>query len=217
MRIVCNLAFIALLAAPALAQKNDWLIVPGQRVGPITEATTRTELDTLFGKENIRDGTFEGGDVPEVATVVWGGDSSTALAITWDRERPAAIHMCVGTEAGPCRWHTASGIRLGMPVRELEKVNGKAFQIAGIGLGQGRVVSWRKGSLEEDTAGCGHLVVRITPQAEAEGQPLSKDESSSMKGLQNEKPVSSSWLVTMGLNPIVSGLTIEFSGAGCGK
>jgi len=217
MRIVCNLAFIALLAAPAFAQKNDWLIVSGRRVGPITATTTRADLDGLFGKENVREGSFGGGDVPEVATVVWGGDSSTALAITWDRERPAAIHTCVGTKTGPCRWHTASGIRVGMPVDELQQVNGKAFQIAGIGFGQGRVVSWRNGSLEEDAAACGHLVVRVAPQAEAEGRPMSKDEASSMKGLQNEKPVSSSWLVTMGLNPIVSGLSMEFSGAGCRK
>lgn len=208
-----------ILASPSVAraQKNDWLIVPGQRVGPITAATTRAELDTLFGKENVHDGSFEGGDVPEAATVVWGGDSSTALAITWDRERPAAIHVCVGTQTGPCRWRTASGIRIGMPIRELEKVNGKSFQIAGLGIGQGKVVSWRKGALEIDTAVCGQLIVGIAPLAGAEGRPLSKNETSSLKQLQRDKPVSSSWLASMDLDPVVSGLTLEFSGPGCGK
>ena len=113
------LALLILFAAPSAAQKNDWLIVPGQRVGPITSTTTRAELDTLFGKENVHDGTFEGGDVPEAATVVWGSDSSTSLAITWDREHPLAIHVCVGTQTGPCRWRTASGIRIGLPLREI--------------------------------------------------------------------------------------------------
>jgi len=211
---------LGLTLAPAKvanAQKNDWLIVPGLRVGPITAATTRAELDTLFGKENVHDGSFEGGDVPEAATVIWGGDSSTALAITWDRERPAAIHVCVGTQTGPCRWRTASGIRIGMPIRELEKVNGKSFQIAGLGIGQGKVVSWRKGALETDSAVCGQLVVRIAPLAEAEGRPLSQNETSTMKQLQGDKPVTSSWVATTDLDPVVSGLTLEFSGPGCGK
>jgi len=211
------LALLVLLAAPVAAQKNDWLIVPGQRVGPITAATTRAGLDTLLGKENVHDGTFEGGDVPEAATMVWGGDSSTALAITWDQERPLAVHACVGTQTGPCRWRTASGIRVGLPIRELEKLNGKAFQVVGIGQEQGKVVSWRHGALEEDPALCGHLLVRLTPIAEVEGRAMSKDEASSIKSLQGDKPVNSNSVALLNLNPIVTGIALEFSGAGCGK
>ena len=37
------------------AQKNDWLIVPGQRVGPVTATTTRADLDAIFGKENVQE------------------------------------------------------------------------------------------------------------------------------------------------------------------
>ena len=44
---------VVLLADLASAQKIDWLIVPGQRVGPITASTTRAELDAMFGKENV--------------------------------------------------------------------------------------------------------------------------------------------------------------------
>lgn len=211
------LGLLVLFAASAPAQKNDWLIVPGQRVGPITVTTTRAELDTQFGRENVRDSTFEGGDVPEAATVVWGGDASTALAITWDRERPLAIHVCVGTQTGPCRWRTASGVRIGLPIRELEKLNGKPFQVAGIGQEQGRVVSWKRGALEEDPAACGHLLVRLTPLAEVEGRTMSKDEASSMKSLQGDKPVNSNSVVVLDLNVIVSGMALEFSGSGCGK
>jgi hypothetical protein len=211
------LAILLLLAAPVAAQKNDWLIVPGQRVGPITAATTRADLDTLFGKENVHDGTFEGGDVPEAATVVWGGDASTALAITWDRERPSTIHVCVGTQTGPCRWRTASGIRVGLPLRELEKLNGKAFQVAGIGQEQGKVASWKRGALEEDPAICGHLLVRLTPMAEIEGRTMSKDEANSMKSLQGDKPANSNSVVLLDLNLIVSRMALEFSGSACGK
>ena len=206
----------ALLAAPAFAQKNDWLIVPGQRVGPITAITTRAQLDTLFGKENVHDGNFEGGDLPEAATVVLADDPSASLAVTWDKERPATIHICFRTQTGPCKWRTASGIRIGLPIRELDGLNGKSFQVAGYAAEeQGAVTSWRHGLLEEDPAACGHLLVRLTPAAMLQDRPLSKDESGFLKQLQGEKPYSSNYLPLLELNPIVSALELQFTGAGC--
>ena len=50
MNLVRWMMAVALLAAPMAAQKNDWLIVPGQRVGPITAAATRAELDALLAR-----------------------------------------------------------------------------------------------------------------------------------------------------------------------
>jgi hypothetical protein len=204
------------LVASASAQKNDWLIVPVQRVGPITAATTRADLDKLFGKENVHDGNLEGSEVPEAATVVYGNDASAALAVTWDKEHVATIHICFATNTGPCKWRTAGGIRIGLPLRELEKLNEKSFQIAGFGSeGQGTVTSWRHGLLEEDPAACGHLMVRLTPEAELEGRPLSKQESSLLKQMQGEKPYSSGSLSVLELDPIVSALELQFTGPGC--
>lgn len=215
-RLLLAVLTCALLSTPAFAEKNDWLIVPGQRVGPITAATTRADLDALFGKENVQEQNLDVNEGPEVATVVFPGDPSAALAITWDRERPATIHICFSTQSGPCRWRTASGIRIGLPVRELQKLNEKAFQVAGYGSdGQGAVMSWRHGQLEEDPAACGHLVVRLTPAAQVEGRPMSKQESGLLKDLQGEKPYSSSNVSLLELNPIVSALTLEFVGPGC--
>ena len=71
------------------------------------------------------------------------------------------------------------------------------------------------GSLEEDPAACGHLVVRLTPEAELEGRPMSKQESSLLKQLQGDKPYSSSTLPLLELNPAVSALELQFIGAGC--
>ncbi len=211
------IALSVLLAGSAAAEKNDWLIVPGERVGPITRATTRAELDELFGKENVRDGSLDRSDLPEAATIVLGSDSSAALAITWDRERPATIHICFGTQSGPCRWRTASGIRIGLPLFELQKLNGKAFQLMGYGFdGEGTVTSWRHGSLDEDPAACGHLVVRLTPAAEVQGSPLSKQESNLLKQTRGDKPYSSSSFAMQELSPIVSALEFQFIGTGCG-
>ena len=210
------IALVVLLVGTAAAQKNDWLVVPGQRVGPITASTTRADLDTLFGKENVRDGSFDSSDVPEAATVVLGNDTSAALAVTWDKERASNIHICFGTQTGPCRWRTASGIRIGLPLMELQKLNGKSFQLMGFGFeGQGVVTSWRHGALEEDPAACGHLLVQLSPAAEVEGRSMSKQESSSLKTLQGDKPYSSATLSLLDLNPVVSAMEMQFTSTGC--
>lgn len=217
MKLTQCLMAVALLTAASAAQKNDWLIVPGQRVGPVTAATTRAELDELFGRENVREQNLDVSDGPDFATVVYGTDSSAALAITWEKERVASVYICFATKTGPCRWRTASGIRLGLPVPELDKVNGKGFQVSGFGQGRGQVVSWRKGALEEDPAACGHLVVRLSPVAEAEGREMSKGESELLKQLRGDKPYSSSYMPLLELGTIVSGLEMQFTGSGCGK
>jgi hypothetical protein len=212
-----GLVVLALASASLCsAQKNDWLIVPGHRVGPITAAATRTDLDSLFGKDNVQDRTLDGNAGPEAATVVYGDEASAALAVTWDKEHVSTIHICYGADTGPCKWRTASGIRIGLPLQELEKLNGKSFQLAGFSAEErGAVTSWRHGTLEEDPAACGHLLVRLTPAAELEGRPLSKQESSLMKQLQGDKPYSSGSMTILELNPMVSALEVQFTGPGC--
>lgn len=204
-----------MLAAPAAAQKNDWLIVPGQRVGPITAASTRADLDAIFGKENVQERNLDRNDGPEAATVVYSSDPSAALAITWDREHPAAIRVCFGTQTGPCRWRTSSGIHLGISIRELNALNGKSFQVGGFAQEQGKVISWKQGALEENPAACGHLVVGLTPAASIEGREMSKNEKGEWKQMQGDKPFSSSSWSLVDLNTTVSALTLEFTGAGC--
>lgn len=207
-----------MLASPSVAhaQKNDWLIVPGQRVGPITAAMTHADLDSLFGKDNVRDQDINIGDLQVAATAVYGNDPSAALAVTWDKERPSTIYICFGAQAGPCKWRTATGVRIGLPWRELEKLNGKSFEWTGDGAdGQGTVTSWRHGMLEDDPAACGHLELRLTPSAILENRALSKHQSSLLKQVVVGKPYSSGNSLMYELDPVVSALEFQFIGQGC--
>jgi hypothetical protein len=69
--------------------------------------------------------------------------------------------------------------------------------------------------LEEDPVACGHPVVHPSPAAELEGRPMSKQESGLLKQLQGDKPYSSASLAMQDLNPMVSGLELQFTGPGC--
>jgi len=143
-------ALIVLCATSALAQQNDWLIVPGKRLGPITSDTTRADLDRIFGKAGVQDQPVDSGEGPEPATVVFPKSPSGALAIFWQEDnRMDRVTICYQQhEAGPCKWHTASGVSLGTNLQQLEALNGRAFQIEpwGYDLG-GNISSWRGGKL----------------------------------------------------------------------
>jgi hypothetical protein len=69
--------------------------------------------------------------------------------------------------------------------------------------------------MEEDPAASGHLVEKLRPAAEVTGRSMSKQEASSYKDLQGEKPYSSNFIPLLDLNPIVSALELKFTGPGC--
>ena len=138
-------------AASALAQQNDWLIVPGKRLGPITPDTRRADLDRLFGKANVRDQPVDKGEGPDDATVVFPDLPAEGLAIFWSQSGNGEVELvqiCYQLRSSSCRWHTENGATLGTDLQKLEKLNGRAFQIelwdydAG-----GNISSWRGGKL----------------------------------------------------------------------
>jgi hypothetical protein len=74
-------ALVVLCAVSALAQQNDWLIVPGKRLGPITSDVTRADLDRLFDKASVKDKPVDSGEGPELATVVFPKMPAAGIAI----------------------------------------------------------------------------------------------------------------------------------------
>lgn len=117
---------LALVVVPALfGQKNDWLIVPGQRVGPILANTVRADLPHSFAPGATIDDLFgQTGVHTQYMTVVSREFPAEALTIFWDGAGPDAhprqIVLCQGR--GPCRWHTASGISTGTRLAEVQKL-----------------------------------------------------------------------------------------------
>jgi hypothetical protein len=67
-------------------------------------------------------------------------------------------------------WRTRSGVRIGSTLKELEKLNAKAFALAGFGWDYGgTVVDWRDGDLaDEFDSGSGRTLVRLRPEPDAD-------------------------------------------------
>ena len=151
--------------AQTKASANDWLIVPGVRVGPITASTTVTDLRRIFGASNVKDEPiYLGEGFEEPGTVIYSPDKARSVAILWhdpaDKRGPNRIYLCRGVVKN-CRWHTAGGITMGTNLRLLKKLNGRSLLMSGFDWDySGTVISWEGGKLESPG---GRLWVRLSP------------------------------------------------------
>ncbi len=171
--LICALG---LVQTKAVAQANDWLIVPGVRIGPLTASSARADLGRIFGAASISDRAIDmGEDNSRPGTVVYADDPSRTLAIVWKdeaRTRPEQVLVCYGIPRGaPCRWRTASGIGMNISLLDLENANGRPFLLLGLERDfAGTVMSWEGGKLTLELEGTGRLVLRLSPKTDEEGR-----------------------------------------------
>ena len=138
-----------LLASRAVAA--DWVIVPGERVGPIDAGTSEAKLVELFGAANVTRMSFElepGETVP--ATTLFANDSTRRAIVLWRDPETRASPETVLIRGERTLWRTDKGITLGTPLATLRRLNGKPLTLTGFGpnLG-GTVLDCNGGSLTE--------------------------------------------------------------------
>ncbi len=131
----------ASVAAPGETESEQWTIVPRERVGPVTERTSRADLVGLFASENVRDRwVYLAEDFCTWGTVVFAA-SPDELEITWRTdERLAPATARIRTAGG--RWVTHDGVRIGTTLKELEAMKGEPFTFGGFGWDYGGGAVW---------------------------------------------------------------------------
>lgn len=130
--------------------------------GPFAKDTTHAKLVAEFGAKNVA---FKDVDTPanilEKATVIFDDDPSKRVVVFWNdpktRTRPSSIAI-----DAPSRWTGPGGVRNGLPLKELEKLNGGAFSMIAFGGIGGGSVSGLKGSLADIPGDC-TLKIRFEP------------------------------------------------------
>ena len=204
------------MSLPGKSPVNDWLIVPGVRLGPITPTTTHADLLRLFGRNDVEDGDVtvsDGG--PEPGTIIYKNTPADTLSIIWDDGRAGkligAIFIGISQLSDPVRsssavsrWHTSDGIRFGTTLKTIEKLNGRPFTLLGFGWDhEGNVMSWNGGAMERSLhRSCVTLGLQVNPGAgKAAPNELSGDKefSSALPGMQR-------------LNPEITGMSVGFAG-----
>lgn len=126
-RAVLLILGIVSVAPVATAAANDFVIVPDKRVGPVTRTTRREQVAGLFpGAKVSHQKMMETpcfGEADDVMTFVEG--KGWGLSICWEKGRPSTV-LATGR-----RWRAPSGVRNGMTLPQVERVNGKPLMLHG--------------------------------------------------------------------------------------
>ena len=204
---------VVLVASLLVATRSlaaDWVIVPGERVGPIDAGASEAKLVELFGAANVKRESLElepGEAVP--ATVLFANDPARRAVVLWRDPQTRISPETVLIRGERTVWKTDKGITLGTPLATLRRLNGKPLTLTGFGsdLG-GTVLDCNGGSLKEfgesgprGIAGR-MLVVRVEPD------PALRETAAYQQAI-GENELSSDSDAMRALNPRAYELMIE--------
>lgn len=112
------------------------LVIPGERVGPVTRSTTHQELAKWFGKSRLTDQSVNIGEgATQPGTRVDLGSERSFTVIWSDRTRTKPVEV---RNLGSA-WQTPQGIRVGTPLNQLQQKLGP-FQFFGFAWDYGGTV-----------------------------------------------------------------------------
>ena len=128
----------------------DRNIIPNESVGLITSSTTKSALNKLYDKGNIRETvvfSYEGFDIK--GTEVIFDNTADNITIEWNDGNltPKIIRI----KNPNSNWKTKEGVGIGSTIKEVEKANGKPFTIYGYEIDvylAGTVKNWNSGNLQ---------------------------------------------------------------------
>jgi hypothetical protein len=112
---------------------HDWLIVPGKRVGPVTNTSTERDLKAAFGTNVVKRALIRTDEQTAAPGLqIYADKPAESLAVVWPRKErgfrwPLLVIPCYAQTGVDCRWRTAEGVRVGMGFAELERLNEEPF------------------------------------------------------------------------------------------
>jgi len=137
--------------------------------GAFAKDSSHLKLATAYKPENI---VFTEVDASEgkklMATVLFPKDPKRRLEVWWDNETSRSGTYLIVIN-GQSTWTAPKGLKLGLQVAQLERLNGKPFKLKGFGSGsEGTVSDWQGGALESIAGGC---KVGVSMRADAKASP----------------------------------------------
>ena len=181
--ITCLLLFSVFLHADEF-DPEDNTIVLGKRVGLIKPGMTATDIERAYGKENLKLQKIPGAEGEEIDGAKLFADTDRELEIVWDPDNDKK-QVVFDIRVMGKDWKFDNGLKSGMTVEEIEKINGKPFKIAGFEWDYGGYANFEGGKL------AGKVSIRFSPTTENVPEYLMGDKqlSSTDKKLRAAKPL----------------------------
>lgn len=180
-------ATLLLLLLTATARADEPILCTGIWTPGLTEQTLRK----TFGAANVVRGDIYGAEGVETpGTIVFPNDPARRIEIVWRNERQRRRPEWIRLPA-ESRWKTFAGIRNGMSLAEIEKLNGRAFQLSGFDWDYGGLVTdWRGGQLAKPSTQCRVQLQfdRVVPEQLTKAQERAVDATSGERELLSSAP-----------------------------
>ncbi len=178
------LASFATILSAGEFDPADNTIVLGKRVGLIKSGMTSTDIERAYGKQNLRLQKLPGAEGEEIDGAKLFADTDRELEIIWDPEKEKTKVVFDIRVIGKA-WKFENGLKSGMSAEEVEKINGKPFQIAGFSWDYGGYANFKGGKLDAKVS------IRFSPSSDEVPDYLQGDKqlSSSDKKLRAVKPL----------------------------
>jgi hypothetical protein len=128
--------------------KPDWTVIPGKRLGPVKENTSETMLIQLFGSGNVSRGEVSvAANKKEACTWLFDG-THEAAAVCWKDPSKRTNIKAVYLLKRNSRWHFPEGLKTGLSLQEVLKVNQAPLRFYGFDWEYGGTIeSWKTGKL----------------------------------------------------------------------
>lgn len=133
---------------------SEWLI-SARPTGALTAETGEEDLRRRYGANAVETSRIEIGEGETMpGAVLYPGDSLRRLEIVWrdslQRRRPRRAIL----RGDQSQWKVGQGISLGTSLKDLERLNGRPFTLAGFGWDYAGVITdWKGGKLGRPLAG----------------------------------------------------------------
>jgi hypothetical protein len=198
MRLLSAALLLTFAALPARGGE----VLDFQCDGAFGADTSHERLVEVFGATNVVFDQVAGpeGTYPK-ASVIFPNEPEKRLSVYWQdddkRQNPYAIFI-----GGDSLW-TVQGLRVGMKVEEVDKLNGRPFSIGGFNdVTHGTVEHWLSGKVNPSIGVCYMDVEFGYPHL---GVPLSLDD-----GLESDGPHSSQDPILQALGAKVQSIVISY-------
>jgi len=146
---------------PSTVSIKDTVLVPGQKIGPITAQSTYADLVKIFGAESLSDIRPPDADdtEKEVGTRVNLGPE-LSLTLVWMDQTKTKLYEAIDLGPG---WKMPKGLKIGMPMTDVQKILG-SFQMVGLGGPYGGVIPLSETPLKPYY---GKIIVQMAPVQDA--------------------------------------------------
>jgi hypothetical protein len=123
--------------------------------GVFAKDSTHLKLAIKYDSRNIAFGDIDGPDGSKIkASILFPSDPRRRLEVLWNNEASRSDTSIIAIN-GKSQWAAPKGLKLGMPLAAIEKLNGKPFKVGAFGAdGSASVLGWEGGALSSLPGGC---------------------------------------------------------------